>query len=165
MPLTFATELDRALRIRRRSPWEVARETGLDATQLGKLRAGRCQPTLQTADILAEALDWDGLVSFALAARTRQCVICERDFVATDKQALARYCGDDCKAAAHRRRTALRKAAKVGRQGVLERHHLRELREAVAAFCRACEPDGLCRTPECNLRAVSPLPLVLRRSA
>jgi hypothetical protein len=32
---------------------------------------------------------------------------------------------------------------------------------AVAAFCGACEPSGVCRTPECELRPVSPLPLAL----
>lgn len=32
---------------------------------------------------------------------------------------------------------------------------------AVAAMCRDCEPSGVCRTPECPLRPVSPLPLAL----
>jgi hypothetical protein len=30
---------------------------------------------------------------------------------------------------------------------------------AVEAFCRSCEPEGFCRTPACELRPVSPLPL------
>lgn len=30
---------------------------------------------------------------------------------------------------------------------------------AVEAFCRSCEWDGFCKTPECELRPVSPLPL------
>src|SRR4051812_12504934 len=37
----------------------------------------------------------------------------------------------------------------------------RRLRAGVAgieAMCRACEPEGLCRTPECPLRSFSPLP-------
>jgi len=32
---------------------------------------------------------------------------------------------------------------------------------AVDAMCRSCEPEGLCRTTECALRSVSPLPLPL----
>jgi DNA-binding XRE family transcriptional regulator len=30
---------------------------------------------------------------------------------------------------------------------------------AVEAFCRSCEWDGFCKTPDCELRPVSPLPL------
>lgn len=37
---------------------------------------------------------------------------------------------------------------------MVERH-----RAAAAAFCEACEPDGYCRTPTCELRSISPLPL------
>jgi len=37
---------------------------------------------------------------------------------------------------------------------MLERH-----RAAAGAFCRSCEPDGLCQTPTCELRPLSPLPL------
>lgn len=33
---------------------------------------------------------------------------------------------------------------------------------AVGAFCGACEPSGVCRAPECELRPVSPLPLALK---
>lgn len=36
-------------------------------------------------------------------------------------------------------------------------------RAAVEAFCRACEPAGWCQAPECELRPVSPLPLVAER--
>lgn len=32
---------------------------------------------------------------------------------------------------------------------------------AVGGFCRACEPQGVCRAPDCELRPVSPLPLAL----
>ena len=32
-------------------------------------------------------------------------------------------------------------------------------RTAVDAFCRACEPDGYCKAPACELRSVSPLPI------
>lgn len=40
-------------------------------------------------------------------------------------------------------------------EGMLERH-----RAAAAAFCRGCEPDGFCQTPACELRPISPLPLI-----
>lgn len=33
------------------------------------------------------------------------------------------------------------------------------LQGSIDEMCRGCEPEGLCRTPECSLRAFSPLPL------
>lgn len=36
---------------------------------------------------------------------------------------------------------------------------------AVASYCAACEPESVCRTPECPLRVVSPLPIARRRVA
>jgi transcriptional regulator with XRE-family HTH domain len=39
------------------------------------------------------------------------------------------------------------------------------VRAAVAEMCAGCEPEGICRTPECPLRSVSPLPLALRPDA
>ncbi len=40
-----------------------------------------------------------------------------------------------------------------------------QLRGAVASFCRGCEPEGICRTADCQLRPVSPLPLITLRRA
>jgi hypothetical protein len=42
-----------------------------------------------------------------------------------------------------------------------ERDRLRVLERGVAAFCRACEPDGVCHMARCELRPVSPLPLAV----
>lgn len=35
------------------------------------------------------------------------------------------------------------------------------IQAAVSAMCGACEPDGVCRAPDCQLRPASPLPLAL----
>jgi hypothetical protein len=35
------------------------------------------------------------------------------------------------------------------------------IQASVGAFCNACEPSGICQTPECELRPVSPLPIGL----
>lgn len=40
------------------------------------------------------------------------------------------------------------------------RNQLNEHLAAVDAMCRSCEPEGICRTVECPLRAVSPLPFI-----
>jgi ribosomal protein S27AE len=39
-----------------------------------------------------------------------------------------------------------------------QERRLRAVVAGIEAMCRACEPEGLCRTPECPLRAFSPLP-------
>src|SRR3990167_1008752 len=62
-------------------------------------------------------------------------------------QMLALPLGDDPRRAAYRKGMAIAD----------ERARL--LEDAVAAMCAACEPEGVCRTPDCPLRAFSPLPL------
>lgn len=50
-----------------------------------------------------------------------------------------------------------RRRIRVDQQGrALDDH-----RNAVAAMCAVCEPEGRCHDGECPLRSVSPLPLVL----
>lgn len=39
------------------------------------------------------------------------------------------------------------------------RRRIDGLQGSIDEMCRGCEPEGLCRTPECALRAFSPLPL------
>ena len=66
-------------------------------------------------------------------------------------QMLALPLGDDPRRAAYRKGMAIAD----------ERARL--LEDAVAAMCAACEPEGVCRTPDCPLRAFSPLPLEIHQ--
>lgn len=45
------------------------------------------------------------------------------------------------------------------------RYEVQRKDAAVERFCRACEIDGLCKTADCELRDVSPLPLKRARAA
>lgn len=45
-----------------------------------------------------------------------------------------------------------------------QERRLRAVVAGVEAMCRACEPEGLCRTAECPLRAFSPLPTASERT-
>jgi hypothetical protein len=66
-------------------------------------------------------------------------------------------------------RKALRRAAdqyarsgsKRGRRVEAVQVRLDAAMAAAAAFCRSCEPEGYCQTPDCPLRPVSPLPLAV----
>lgn len=39
------------------------------------------------------------------------------------------------------------------------------MKTAIAAYCKGCEPEGICRTSECPLREFSPFVFVARRAA
>ena len=52
-------------------------------------------------------------------------------------------------------------AKRVTRNRSLERR-AQTIQAAVDAMCAGCEPAGVCRTPECALRSVSPLSLALQ---
>lgn len=58
-------------------------------------------------------------------------------------------------ALAHYNRSDSKRQARVDRSA----RRLTVVQASVGAFCRGCEPSGICRTPECELRPVSPLPL------
>jgi hypothetical protein len=50
--------------------------------------------------------------------------------------------------------------SKRGRRVTAVQEQLDTAKAAASAFCRSCEPDGLCKTPACELRVISPLALV-----
>lgn len=52
-----------------------------------------------------------------------------------------------------------RSGSKRHRKLTMFQRRLDAYAESIDAMCRGCEPEGLCRTPECPLRAFSPLPL------
>jgi hypothetical protein len=65
-------------------------------------------------------------------------------------QTRRRYCSDECRLIAHA----------LGVQPSLS-----GIQAAVDQFCRACEPEGVCRMPSCQLQPFSPLPLARRGAA
>ena len=113
---------------------------------------GEVLPSLESAGRLAEALADDRFLEIVKASRIGKCP-CGREFL-IDGGGRRKYCSPEC----------LRAEQKV-RNGVLPNREtlarrLESYRAATDAMCRSCEPEGLCRTPECALRDVSPLPLV-----
>lgn len=50
-----------------------------------------------------------------------------------------------------------RRVSRVDKQAV----EIEALRVAVAAYCRGCEPEGVCRDSACALRMASPLPVAV----
>lgn len=152
----FGQQLRVAMAFRGLKRQTLARLTGVSRTSIALYLQGNNMPRLETSERLAEALDWPGLAELMARSRTYRCLVCPRVFV-NDGMGPRRYCSDSCRDVAQKLRvgTPTRQRADRAERAL----HLHA--GAVAAFCASCEPAGLCRTPECELRAVSPLPLAL----
>lgn len=113
---------------------------------------GDVLPSLDQARELAEALADARVLEIVQAGRVLTCPVCSKRFEWRGG-GRATYCSNRCRKyganAANRRRSNL----------PMVEAELAIAKQAVADFCAACEPDGICKTPACELRAVSPLPL------
>ena len=156
----FGIELRRAMSTRHATVRGTATSIGVSRTLIHFYRDGTNLPRVETAERLAAALDWPGLTTIVLRARTGACELCAKPFAAMGS-GNKRYCTEDCRrvAAARRSGTSTR-----GRAIVAERRAARYAL-AIDAFCRGCEPDGICRMSDCQLRAVSSLPLIKEPAA
>jgi hypothetical protein len=154
-------ELERTLRRKEVSSAELARMVDVSYDSIRYWIAGRWFPTYRTAQRVAYALESDHLLNLAKRLRTVSCEHCNKTFVATGKGTPARFCSSRCRN--YRWDVRRHKALAVERR---ERNgrELAVYRTAVERMCHACEPDGLCRMAECELRNVSPFPLADERA-
>lgn len=155
----FGVELDRAMRARRVGANAVEAQLGVAHSSIAAWRAGRNLPRIETAQRLASGLDAPRLLAIVLEARTCRCESCGRAFT-NQGGAAKRFCDARCRSEAGRVRHAM---GSVPRRADVAERRLREHRAAVGAMCASCEPEGMCVTPACALRPVSPLPLARRR--
>lgn len=133
---------------------------------LGQIALGYALPRLDIAERLAEILDAPAVLEIVLAGRRGYCEVCGREFI--DEGAGPRkLCSELCKRIGTKRRAgdSRVRAAMAERDLSAVRGELARHREAVAQFCKGCEPDGICRTASCSLRSLSPLPLSRRAAA
>jgi transcriptional regulator with XRE-family HTH domain len=152
----FGTVLRRAMKRHRTSSRRLHVDAGVSRTAIENYLAGNNLPKLQTALKLADLLENDGLAEIIRSSRTYACPVCHRAFT-HEGQSRKTYCSGSCRDVAAKMR--------LGR-GVPKRADTAERRlgihvAAIDAFCRGCEPAGICRTVDCALRPVSPLPLAV----
>lgn len=157
--IRFGRELDKAMRARGVGRRLVASAIGASDTSVMYWRTGRILPRTLTAAKLAEALAWPRLATLASELRRKACLVCGVEFVDDSGSDNRRYCSLSCR--------SVRGKAVVGvdrrqRAAIAERR-LTAHQRAVAAYCAGCEPAGRCVTPDCDLRPVSPLPLLTDR--
>ena len=138
---------------------DIARETGLSHSTLYKIRDGNRVPAIQTGAKLAEVLDMPVLGLSVIEMRTKQCIICTGTYVDHGRQNTAKCCGVKCGRSLRQRKERKASTEYYGRLHVIARRRMDKYTRAVLAFCKACEPEGMCRRASCELRPVSPLPL------
>lgn len=183
----FGVELRKAMDARRVGRQPLMKATGVSQSTLGLYLRGDNLPTPRTAERLAESLRWPRLAAIAREGRTGRCAACGTTFVNAGGGP-KRYCSTRCLqdhargrverfGKAHEAVSLLKaemlRAGPVRRQlvgkaltllderpDIVAERRLVEHMDAVAAFCRSCSGDE-CRTPECEMRAISPLPLAM----
>lgn len=151
----FGRELERAMKARDVGTRTVADAIGSGRTAVMYWRTGRMLPRLETTRKLAEALDWPRLATLGAELRRKICPIDEVAFVDDSGSDNRLYCSPLCQRVAEKRRMG----STIDKRAANAERALTAHRQAVAAYCGACEPSGRCVTAECELRPISPLPL------
>jgi DNA-binding XRE family transcriptional regulator len=127
---------------------ELGRRVGVSSTAIGYYAQARYLPRPEIAAAVAEALCSEPLARLTTAGSMIRCDHCGRERFRG--QTRRRYCGDECR----------RMASVLGVPAAVS-----GIQSAVDQFCRACEPEGVCRMPSCQLQPFSPLPLARRGAA
>ena len=138
---------------------DIARETGMSTSTIYKIRDGNRVPAIETGAKLAEVLDMPALGLAVIELRTKQCIICTGTYVDRGRNNYARCCGVACGRTLRQRKDRQAAEDYYGRLQIIARRRMDKYTRSVLAFCRACEPEGMCRRASCELRPVSPLPL------
>ena len=131
---------------------ELAELIGVTPTMVGFWRSARYLPSLEKASQLADVLDAPEILFLTRQAQVGICRVCLAPFqkVKGERRTRKTYCSIRCRNDYHKGVRAK------------DRH---PAETAIAAFCQGCEPEGLCRTEDCALRAFSPFVFVARRVA
>lgn len=138
--VAYSARLRHMMRQRGMTRTELAKAIGVSAATIGNYMRCYYMPRPDLGKLVAEVLDDTRLEELAANGRKIRCAVCGR----TTWRGVTRrrYCSFECWS--------------KGASGV----ETSAPQAAIDAFCFGCEPEGLCRTPECALQPFSPLPLV-----
>lgn len=156
----FGAELARLIAKKKIARRELARTAGVGRSALANYLSGQNLPTLQVANRIADILESDSLRQILVESRTYVCPIDGVRFT-YNGTSRRRYCSPECRRIAAKQKTG---SSSRQRADHAERRLVNVL-AAVEAMCRQCEPSGQCRTADCPLRSVSPLPFVVERAS
>ena len=145
---------------------QVAEMMGATERWVWAVEAKRHAISYEYAAMMAEVLECPQLMQMVDSLRSKSCPVCFVTFIDTTAAMKKEYCKVLCTRVDVQRREREyqgrwkdRKVMKAnGEIRVFTRRYL-DAKKAIDAYCRSCEPEGLCRTEDCPLRAQSPLPL------
>lgn len=140
----FRSRLVAHMRARHLTQTQLGAIVGVSPTMVGYWRQARYLPSIERADMLAEFFGDPMLLEIVRASTVYRCLVCPRMF-RRDKNR-RKFCSVACRRDYHK--------------GVRGAPSVDERQKAIDAFCRGCEPGGLCRDDQCQLRAFSPLVFV-----
>ena len=146
-------------------PTELSRSAGIAREHMQRMLRGDVAGSVDAWTRLCEALDKPGLMAHILPAFTRECIVCTSPFVDTiirreDSKRYRMTCSVKCGATYARRMKRAYNERVSGRTLTMIRRKLEVYQAATTAFCKSCEPLGVCRNDGCELRGVSPLPFI-----
>jgi len=154
----------------RRTAWsqgwtleKLADEIPMARSAIYRYGKGDRMPTIQTAEAIARILDAPYLAEEVVNWRQKQCIVCGATYVDKGTNHAARFCGVPCNRTYRARMDRAMLTESNAHAAIIAKRRLKKYSLAVVAFCRACEPEGMCRNQACELRKVSPLPLVVRK--
>lgn len=156
----WASWLRKAVKAKNMPISHIAAAIPISLTNMQKLLSGNRFPTLPTAEKLATILDYPILGSAILEMRTKTCEVCQATFVDKGKRNHGRLCSMPCMRIDNNRVKQGRKNVIRHNEAVVATRRLRVYSSAVVAFCKRCEPEGICRDGRCDLRPASPLPYI-----
>lgn len=138
--VAYSARLRHMMRLRGMTRSELAVAVGVSGPTVSNWARAYYIPRPDLGTRVAEILDDARLAELAANGRKIRCAVCGR----TTWRGVTRrrYCSYECWS---------KGASRVESSAA---------QAAIDAFCFGCEPEGLCRTPECALQPFSPLPLV-----
>lgn len=129
---------------------DIALDVGVTEDRLHHYKSGRSRPSHTTVVRIAEVLVCQRLVRLSQGLWSDRCRICGREMVMYRASQL--YCGQRCR----NRMTSERRRASYDKPIEKLTRDLHQRDDAISRMCHSCELDGVCRTPSCALRPVSP---------
>ena len=169
MSTQLASLISRQMKVLGYTPTRLSVEMGVPRETVYGWKTRGMVPFIKNAAKLAEILDSPAIATMVLDIRTITCQACGKVFTVDGvgrkhKTAVAcsRKCGYRRTKMVERtqRRVEIIRARDSLEAQVQEARDERDAAlSAIARFCRSCEWDGICKTPTCELRDESPLPL------
>ena len=157
----FSREFKKALDRANTTVPQLAKDLGLKYDRVRYWYTGRSFPSIHVIRQISDFLGDDEIGRVGVAVSTVRCACCKKNFVRESSQGESYLCSAECRTQSERLRTKMGKSS-IGQQE-LQTPNL--YLAAVTKFCRGCEPIGICKTPTCALRPVSPLPLFSKAEA